>query len=58
MSEKFEKVGTVSQPRYEQIVAEVRSAAGQLTQAQFMIGDRALEIEPMGPRSGPVADTA
>ncbi|WP_405914618.1 DUF6192 family protein [Streptomyces sp. NBC_00728] len=58
MSEEFEKVGAVSQPRYEQIVAELRSAAEQLTQAQFTIGDRALEIEPIGPRSGPVADTA
>jgi hypothetical protein len=58
MSEEFAKVGAVSQPRYEQIVAELRSAAEQLTQAQFTIGDRALEIEPIGPRSGPVADTA
>ncbi|MFF3412526.1 DUF6192 family protein [Streptomyces sp. NPDC002742] len=58
MSEELEKVGAVSQPRYEQIVAEFRSAAEQLTQAQFTIGDQALEIEPMGPRSGPVADTA
>ncbi|WP_406367493.1 DUF6192 family protein [Streptomyces sp. NBC_00645] len=58
MSEEFEKVGAVSQRRYEQIVAELRSAAGLLTQAQFTIGDRALEIEPMGPCSEPVANTA
>ncbi|MFF3420419.1 hypothetical protein ACFYW9_38030 [Streptomyces sp. NPDC002698] len=48
MSEEFENVGAVSQLRYEQIVAELRSAAGRLTQAQFTIGDRALEIEPTG----------
>ncbi|WP_406376968.1 DUF6192 family protein [Streptomyces sp. NBC_00647] len=58
MSEEFENVGAVSQLRYEQIIAELRSTAGRLTQAQFTIGDRALEIEPMGPGSGPVASTA
>ncbi|MER5399829.1 DUF6192 family protein [Streptomyces sp. NPDC002599] len=58
MSEESENVEAVSQPRYEQIVAELRSAASRLPQAQFTIGDRALEIEPMGPGSAPVQSSA
>ncbi|MFD9461130.1 DUF6192 family protein [Streptomyces sp. NPDC060027] len=59
MSVEFE-VKAISQARYEQIVAEARGVAEQLTQAhaQFTIGDRALEIEPMGPPGRPVSDTA
>ncbi|MFD5814050.1 DUF6192 family protein [Streptomyces sp. NPDC127038] len=58
MSEELGNVGAVSQPRYEQIVAELRSAAGRPPPAQFTIGDRALEIEPMGPGSTPVQSPA
>ncbi|MGW0335477.1 DUF6192 family protein [Streptomyces sp. NPDC003011] len=47
MSEETEKVGAVSQSRYEEIVAELRQVVEQQTQGQFTIGDRALEIEPM-----------
>ncbi|MGW0990707.1 DUF6192 family protein [Streptomyces sp. NPDC002486] len=47
MTEEIDKVGNVSQPRYEQIVAELRDVVEQQTRGQFTIGDRALEIEPM-----------
>lgn len=38
MSEVTEKVGSVSQSRYEQIVAELRDVVEQQTQGQFTIG--------------------
>ncbi|MGN5392579.1 DUF6192 family protein [Streptomyces sp. JL7001] len=47
MPEEIDKVGSVSQRRYEQIVAELRDVVEQQTRGQFTIGDRALEIEPM-----------
>ena len=47
MPEEIDKVGNVSQQRYEQIVAELRQVVEQQSQGQFTIGDRALEIEPM-----------
>ena len=47
MSEEAEKIGAVSQSRYEEIVAELRRVVEEQTQGQFTIGDRALEIEPM-----------
>nr|WP_181411946.1 DUF6192 family protein [Streptomyces sp. F2] len=52
MSEVIEKVGSVSQSRYEQIVAELREVVEQQSRGSFTIGDRALEIEPMRPRGG------
>ncbi|WP_215453322.1 DUF6192 family protein [Streptomyces sp. ATCC 21386] len=52
MTEETEKVGNVSQSRYEQIVAELRQVVEQQSQGSFTIGDRALEIEPMRPRGG------
>lgn len=55
ISEVSEKVGAVSQSRYEQIVAELREVVEQQTRGQFTIGDRALEIEPMRSRGGEVA---
>ncbi|MFJ9417809.1 DUF6192 family protein [Streptomyces sp. NPDC101227] len=55
MPEEIDKVGNVSQSRYEQIVAELRHVVEQQTQASFTIGDRALEIEPVRPRGG-IAD--
>jgi len=58
MSEVNEKVGSVSQSRYEQIVAELRDVVEQQTQGQFTIGDRALEIEPIRPRGGAAAVAA
>ncbi|MEH0420459.1 DUF6192 family protein [Streptomyces sp. B21-083] len=57
MTEVAEKVGSVSHSRYEQIVAELRDVVEQLTRGQFTIGDRALEIEPMRQRGGPIAET-
>ncbi|MFF9490613.1 DUF6192 family protein [Streptomyces sp. NPDC014676] len=56
MTEVAEKVGSVSQSRYEQIVAELRDVVEQQTHGQFTIGDRALEIEPMRQRGGPIAE--
>ncbi|MEJ1202890.1 MULTISPECIES: DUF6192 family protein [unclassified Streptomyces] len=56
MSEEIENIGSVSQSRYEQIVAELRDVVEQQTRGQFTIGDRALEIEPMRPRGGVVAE--
>ena len=52
MVEETSKVGSVSQSRYEQIVAELRDIVEQQTQGSFTIGDRALEIEPLRPRGG------
>ncbi len=52
MPEVIDKVGSVSQHRYEQIVAELRDVVAQQSRGQFTIGDRALEIEPMRPRGG------
>ncbi|MER8073490.1 DUF6192 family protein [Streptomyces sp. NPDC094034] len=58
MLEEIDKIGSVSQSRYEQIVAELRDVVEQQTQGQFTIGDQALEIEPIRPRGGPVTETA
>ncbi|WP_448333744.1 DUF6192 family protein [Streptomyces sp. DSM 41534] len=52
MTEETGKVGSVSQQRYEQIVAELREVVEQQTRGSFTIGDRALEIEPMRERGG------
>jgi hypothetical protein len=52
MSEETEKVGSVSQSRYDEIVAELRQVVEQQTRGSFTIGDRALEIEPMCERGG------
>lgn len=52
MPEEIDKVGSVSQQRYEQIVAELREVVEQQTRGSFTIGDRALEIEPMRERGG------
>ena len=45
-------VGNVTLERYETIVAESRDLIAQVTKAQFVLGDRALEIEPLRPRGG------
>ena len=55
MTQEVGMVGSVSQSRYEQIVAELRDVVEQQTQGLFTIGDRALEIEPIRPRGG-IAD--
>ncbi|WP_079408291.1 DUF6192 family protein [Streptomyces sp. 3211] len=47
-----ERVGNVTRSRYEQIVAEARELVAQVAQAQFALGDKALEIEPMRPVGG------
>ncbi|MFC1415239.1 DUF6192 family protein [Streptacidiphilus cavernicola] len=54
MTQETDKVGSVSQSRYEQIIAELRDVVEQQTQGAFTIGDRALEIEPLRPRGVPV----
>ncbi|XUL90322.1 DUF6192 family protein [Streptomyces galilaeus] len=58
MTQGTEKVGSVSQSRYEQIVAELRDVVEQQTRGQFTIGDRALEVEPMRSRGGTAPDGA
>ncbi|MFE2530155.1 DUF6192 family protein [Streptomyces sp. NPDC059382] len=47
-----ERVGNVTRSRYEQIVAEARELVAQVARAQFALGDKALEIEPMRPVGG------
>ncbi|TQK44503.1 hypothetical protein FBY35_6011 [Streptomyces sp. SLBN-118] len=47
-----DKVGSVSRQRYKQIAAELRDVVQQQTRGQWLIGDRALEIEPMQFRCG------
>ncbi|WP_435861718.1 hypothetical protein [Streptomyces milbemycinicus] len=47
MPEEIDKVGSVTQSRYEQIVSELRDVVEQQTRGQFTTGDRALEIEPI-----------
>ncbi|WP_330346876.1 hypothetical protein [Streptomyces sp. NBC_00582] len=43
-------IGSVSQTRYEQIVAELREVVEQQSRGSFTIGDRALEVEPVRSR--------
>lgn len=50
-----ERVGNVSRSRYEQLVVEARALVAQVAKAQFALGDKALEIEPMRPVGGSVA---
>ncbi|MEV0437825.1 DUF6192 family protein [Streptomyces spectabilis] len=45
-------VGSVSRQRYEEIVAELREAVEHESGACWLVGDRALEVEPMRPRGG------
>ncbi|MFI8242657.1 DUF6192 family protein [Streptomyces sp. NPDC085866] len=52
MAEQNAKVGSVSQQRYDQIVTELREVVEQHQKGQFLIGDRALEIEPLRMRGG------
>ncbi|MGW3852981.1 DUF6192 family protein [Streptomyces fagopyri] len=52
------KVGAVSESRYEEIVAELRGAIEEWTREQFTVGDRALEVEPLCPRSSPAGESA
>ncbi|WP_327749930.1 DUF6192 family protein [Streptomyces europaeiscabiei] len=46
------KVGSVSRARYEEIIAGDRELIEVDTKIQFVIGDHALEIEPMRPHGG------
>ncbi|MFI9329240.1 DUF6192 family protein [Kitasatospora sp. NPDC052868] len=46
-TEKFDKVGSVSAGRYEEIIIELRKLVETSRQIQFTLGDYALEIEPM-----------
>lgn len=50
-----DRVGNVSRTRYEQLVAEARELVAQVAKAQFGLGDKALEIEPMRPVGGSMA---
>ncbi|MFI5672237.1 DUF6192 family protein [Streptomyces sp. NPDC051704] len=47
MTQKIEKIGSVGFDRYTEIVTELRKLVETIGQAQFAIGDYALEIEPM-----------
>ncbi|GHE98484.1 hypothetical protein GCM10018772_23640 [Streptomyces fumanus] len=49
-------LGSVSQQRYEAIVAEVREVVAQQSKGQFRIGDCALEVEPIRSRGGDTGD--
>ncbi|MFM9499490.1 DUF6192 family protein [Streptomyces galilaeus] len=55
MPENHIEVGSVSQQRYEQIVAELREVVEQQSRGSFVIGDRSLEIEPMREHGGRTA---
>ncbi|WP_431921148.1 DUF6192 family protein [Nonomuraea jabiensis] len=45
-------IGHVTQERYEQLVAEGRRLVEQQTQAQFALGDIAVEVEPLRSHGG------
>lgn len=47
-----QRVVNVSRSRYEQTVAEARELVAQVARAQFALGDKALEIEPIRPVGG------
>ncbi|WP_405673692.1 DUF6192 family protein [Streptomyces sp. NBC_01530] len=47
-----ERIGNVSRTRYEQLVAEARELISQVTKAQFSLGEKAMEVEPMRPVGG------
>ncbi|CAM5554300.1 RacO protein OS=Streptomyces fumanus OX=67302 GN=GCM10018772_61460 PE=4 SV=1 [Streptomyces fumanus] len=47
-----DRIGNVTRTRYEQLVAEARDLINQMAKAQFALGDKALEIEPMRPVGG------
>ncbi|MEV0125816.1 DUF6192 family protein [Streptomyces sp. NPDC050703] len=51
-------MGNVSRTRYEQLVAEAKELVAQVARAQFALGDKALEIEPLRPVGGSVAKGA
>lgn len=46
------KIGNVSKRRYDQLVDEGRGLVLKQSQCQFMLGDYALEIEPLRPHGG------
>lgn len=59
MTQEIEKIGSVGFDRYTEIVTELRKLVETIGQAQFAVGDYALEIEPMRasrPRSGRVPE--
>ncbi|MEV0900054.1 hypothetical protein [Actinoplanes sp. NPDC049802] len=45
-------IGQVTQQRYDELVAQARDLVREHGRIQFMLGDNALEIEPMGPHGG------
>ncbi|MDQ1005814.1 putative ATPase [Streptomyces sp. V4I23] len=47
-----DRIGNVTRTRYEQLVAEARDLISQMSKAQFTLGEKALEIEPMRPVGG------
>ncbi|MBB5938585.1 hypothetical protein [Streptomyces zagrosensis] len=50
-----DRVGNVTRKRYEQIVAEARELIAEMARAQFALGDKALEIEPIRGHGGSTA---
>lgn len=51
------RIGNVTQHRYAQLVTEGRDLVEQQSHCQFALGDRALEIEPIGPHGGSHPDS-
>ncbi|NBE50631.1 hypothetical protein [Streptomyces boluensis] len=52
MPETGEKTGQVTRERFDQIIAELREEMETDRRIQFVVGDRALEVEPMRPAGG------
>ncbi|MFI1035935.1 hypothetical protein [Streptomyces sp. NPDC020951] len=46
------KIGRVTRERFDEIVAELRAEVREDHRIQFVVGDRALEVEPMRRRGG------
>lgn len=47
-----DKIGSVTRNRFDEIVSELRAEMREDHRIQFVVGDRALEVEPMRQRGG------
>jgi hypothetical protein len=52
VTQMSEKIGSVTRDRYDAIVVEIRTLLQQRNRIQFVVGDRALEIEPLQTQGG------
>jgi len=52
VTQMSEQIGNVTRDRYDAIVIEIRALVQQRNRTQFVIGDRALEIEPLRSQGG------